>query len=89
MLRASLALAGEDGTLKKRMRDPHTKGRVFAKTGYINGVRTLAGYVHTRSDRWLAFAIYYNQAAKTRPLTRIQDDACRLLVNWPDLPNAK
>ncbi len=84
-LRDSLACAGIDGTLKKRLRNPRTKGRIFAKTGYINGVRTLAGYIHTHSDQWLAFAFYYNQAAKTRPLTKIQDQACRLLVEWPDI----
>ncbi|MFH1418795.1 MAG: D-alanyl-D-alanine carboxypeptidase/D-alanyl-D-alanine-endopeptidase [Planctomycetota bacterium] len=84
-LRDALACAGVDGTLEKRLRDPRTKGRIFAKTGYINGVRTLAGYVHTHSDQWLAFAFYYNQAAKTRPLTKIQDEACRLLVEWPDI----
>lgn len=84
-VRDSLARAGIDGTLKKRMRDPAIKGRVFAKTGYINGVRTLAGYVQTSSGQWLAFAIYYNNAAKTRPLTQIQDQACELLVNWPNV----
>jgi D-alanyl-D-alanine carboxypeptidase/D-alanyl-D-alanine-endopeptidase (penicillin-binding protein 4) len=86
VLRNSLSRAGIDGTLKKRMRDPSTRGRVFAKTGYINGVRTLAGYIHTSSDHWLAFAIYYNNASSTRPMTQIQDRACELLVNWPDIP---
>ncbi len=84
-VRNSLAQAGIDGTLKKRMGGPATKGRVYAKTGYINGVRTLAGYVQTSSGQWLAFAIYYNNAAKTRPLTQIQDQACELLVNWPNI----
>jgi len=84
-LRDSLSHAGTDGTLKKRMRAPGVKGRVFAKTGYINGVRTLAGYVHTSSGQWLAFAIYYNNASATRPLTQIQDQACGLLVDWPDI----
>jgi PBP4 family serine-type D-alanyl-D-alanine carboxypeptidase len=88
-LRSALSCAGTDGTLEKRMRSPAVKGRVIAKTGYINGVRTLAGYVHTSSGRWLAFAFYYNDAAKTRPLTRIQDQACELLVHWPNIPAAK
>jgi D-alanyl-D-alanine carboxypeptidase/D-alanyl-D-alanine-endopeptidase (penicillin-binding protein 4) len=82
-LRQSLSVAGIDGTLEKRMKDPATKGRIFAKTGYINGVRTLAGYIHTRNDQWLAFAFFYNNAAATRPLSNAQDKACRLLVDWP------
>jgi D-alanyl-D-alanine carboxypeptidase/D-alanyl-D-alanine-endopeptidase (penicillin-binding protein 4) len=78
----ALSHAGIDGTLEKRMRFPETKGRVFAKTGYIDGVRTLAGYVQTKSGKWLAFAFFYNQASKTKPLTALQDQACRLLAEW-------
>lgn len=82
-LRSSLARPGRDGTLRKRLRGPETRDRVFAKTGYINGVRTLAGYVQTKSGQWLAFAFFYNGTGKTRPLAQIQDQACELLVNWP------
>jgi serine-type D-Ala-D-Ala carboxypeptidase/endopeptidase (penicillin-binding protein 4) len=84
-LRNALAVAGIDGTLEKRMRSPRTKGRIIAKTGYINGVRTLSGYIHTSSGEWLAFAFFFNQATKTRPLTQIQDEACELLVDWPNI----
>lgn len=86
MLRDSLARPGRDGTLHKRMRVQEIKDRIYAKTGYINGVRTLAGYIQTKSGRWLAFAFYYNGTGKTRPLADIQDRACELLVQWPDVP---
>lgn len=82
-LRKSLATPGNDGTLKKRLRGPLTKDRVFAKTGYINGVRTLAGYVQTTSGRWLAFAVFFNGSGRTRPLTQIQDKTCEVLAAWP------
>lgn len=85
LLRDSLAASGGDGTLQKRMTSPEIKGRVFAKTGYIKGVSTLAGYVHTSSDQWLAFAFFYNQAIGPADLKRAQDEACRLLVSWPNL----
>lgn len=75
-----LSHAGIDGTLEKRMKFPETKGRVFAKTGYIDGVRTLAGYVQTQSGKWVAFAFYYNQAGSTKPLSNLQDQACRVLA---------
>jgi D-alanyl-D-alanine carboxypeptidase/D-alanyl-D-alanine-endopeptidase (penicillin-binding protein 4) len=77
-----LSHAGLDGTLEKRMKSPATRGRVFAKTGYISGVRTLAGYVQTKKGTWLAFAFFYNQAAVTRPLNDLQDKACRALAEW-------
>ncbi|MCG8405993.1 MAG: D-alanyl-D-alanine carboxypeptidase/D-alanyl-D-alanine-endopeptidase [Phycisphaerales bacterium] len=86
LFKSSLAVAGIDGTLKKRLRSKQTKGRIFGKTGYINGVWSLSGYVHTHSDHWLAFALYYNATGKTStPKPRI-DRACRLLVQWPNLP---
>jgi len=78
--RACLAVSGGEGTLKRRMRD--VTGRVIAKTGYIDGVRTLAGYVQTRGGTWLAFAFYYNDASNTSVLSGVQDNACRALVNW-------
>ncbi len=83
-LRESLARPGREGTLKRRLRGEATRDRVFAKTGYINGVRTLAGYVQGGSGRWLAFAFFYNGAGQTRPLARIQDEASEALVNWAD-----
>ena len=41
--RDSLATAGIDGTIDDRMVE--LKGRVFGKTGYINGVSCLSGYL--------------------------------------------
>ena len=83
-LRDSLAISGMDGTLDKRMRDKSVKGRVFAKTGYIKGVRTLAGYIHTGGDQWLAFAFFYNQA-NTSKMRQSQDVACTALAGYPEL----
>ena len=39
----SLAVAGVDGTLKKRLKGEGLKGRVYAKTGSLTGVSSLAG----------------------------------------------
>jgi D-alanyl-D-alanine carboxypeptidase/D-alanyl-D-alanine-endopeptidase (penicillin-binding protein 4) len=78
---ACLSRSGIDGTLDDRLRD--LRGRVIGKTGYINGVRTLAGYATTDSGRKLAFAFFYNDVrGSTGPLTRAQDAACRILCAW-------
>ena len=74
---SSLAHCGDDGTLERRMRD--IKGRVIAKTGYISGVRTLAGYIRTQDDRWLAFAFMHNHASNTSAISAAEDQACRIL----------
>ncbi len=88
LLRQSLAVAGEDGTLKKRLRQEGVRGRVFGKTGYLNGVWALSGYVHTRADRWLAFALLYNATGKMQTPKPRMDRACQLLVKWPELPES-
>ena len=81
--RDSLADAGVDGTIGKRMKD--LKGRVFAKTGYIGGVRSLSGYVKTKDGKWLVFSIIYNGIhGSVKPYEALQDDVMRLLVDWPN-----
>jgi D-alanyl-D-alanine carboxypeptidase/D-alanyl-D-alanine-endopeptidase (penicillin-binding protein 4) len=57
---SSLAVAGKDGTLEHRFRRSSLDGRVFAKTGFVNGVSCLSGFVKTRSGQWYAFSIMFN-----------------------------
>ena len=85
MWRNSLAVAGVDGTIGKRLKDIY--GRVMAKTGYIGGVRSLSGYVHTRRGKWLAFSFIFNNIdGSVKPYEQLQDDACRVMYYWPDKP---
>jgi D-alanyl-D-alanine carboxypeptidase/D-alanyl-D-alanine-endopeptidase (penicillin-binding protein 4) len=56
---ASLAVGGQDGTLDHRFLDD-LRGRVFAKSGFVNNVSCLSGYVKTRDDQWFAFSILMN-----------------------------
>jgi len=82
--RANLAEPGGIGTLRSRMKD--LKGHVFAKTGYIRGVRALSGYVHANDGRWYCFSFIYNDIpGSVKPFERMQDQACRILVEgWKD-----
>ncbi|HUR50804.1 MAG TPA: D-alanyl-D-alanine carboxypeptidase, partial [Mycobacteriales bacterium] len=55
--------AGFDGTLSERYRKTATRsaaGEVRAKTGTLDGVSALAGYVRTRNGRLLAFDLTAN-----------------------------
>jgi len=57
---ASLPIAGADGTLAKRLK--HLRGRVVAKTGTLDGVVCLAGYILDEGGRpVIAMAILCNQ----------------------------
>lgn len=76
-LMGSLPIAGTDGTLRKRLGDSPAAGRAHLKTGYIEGVRAIAGYVQDRSgQRWVVVGFLNDAQMKngSRPL-----DA---LVKW-------
>ncbi|MCA9295767.1 MAG: D-alanyl-D-alanine carboxypeptidase/D-alanyl-D-alanine-endopeptidase [Phycisphaerales bacterium] len=57
----SLAVAGETGTLRKRFGNVNQYGMtVQAKSGYIDGVSCLTGYVTSPDNRRLAFSVLVN-----------------------------
>lgn len=58
----SLPTAGQTGTLKKSFFG-NAYGQIFAKTGTLNKVKTLAGYIKTRSGKTLAFSLLINNYA--------------------------
>lgn len=59
-LKRALPVAGGDGTLGRRLKGTPGEGRVFAKTGSMSNVRSLAGYVDTLAGETLAFAVITN-----------------------------
>jgi len=57
----TLAVSGEsDGSLRHRLRDRLGRGRVFAKTGSLDRVNSLAGYAVAQSGKTYVFAIILN-----------------------------
>ncbi len=70
-----LAIGGVDGTLKSRFRQDKVKGRVRAKTGTLNDVDALAGYVLSDSGRLpIAFVVLVNGIKNRHPEVRAQID---------------
>ncbi len=57
---ASLPVAGIDGSLQDRMKGTIAAGRIHAKTGSVEHVRTLSGFAETPSGRRLIFSFLSN-----------------------------
>jgi D-alanyl-D-alanine carboxypeptidase/D-alanyl-D-alanine-endopeptidase (penicillin-binding protein 4) len=57
---AAFPVAGETGTLQRRFSNTRLAGKVLAKTGSINHVNTLAGYLELRDGRAWTFCIELN-----------------------------
>ena len=81
--KSTLAISGVDGTLGRRLRGESTKGKIRAKTGTLNQVSALAGYMITASGREVAFVILFNdppvRAWRLRPE---QDAIATAIAEW-------
>jgi D-alanyl-D-alanine carboxypeptidase/D-alanyl-D-alanine-endopeptidase (penicillin-binding protein 4) len=58
--RASLPVAGRDGTLENRMRGTAAEGNARAKTGSLTNARAISGYVSSAEGEALVFSILGN-----------------------------
>ena len=70
---------GGEGTLIRRLKGPAVRNRVHAKTGYINGVASLAGTVTSKSGVPYAFAFLMN-TSDIGAAQRTMDRAVTLLA---------
>ncbi|MDX8380113.1 MAG: D-alanyl-D-alanine carboxypeptidase/D-alanyl-D-alanine-endopeptidase [Gallionella sp.] len=76
-LEASLPILGIDGTVKRRFKGSQIVGHAHLKTGTLNGVKSIAGYVHSNSGkRWImAFIINHPNAKRGKA-------AQNALIEW-------
>ena len=76
---ASLPLSAVDGTLRRRFRSPDMEGRLRMKTGSLQDVSALAGYVNAASGKaYVAVIILNHPGAELGAGEAIQ----AALVNW-------
>lgn len=61
-LEASLPILGMDGTVKKRFKDSEIAGHAHLKTGTLDGVKSMAGYIHGQSGKQLIVVFIINHA---------------------------
>lgn len=79
----SLAIAGKEGTLRKRMIGTSAEGNVFAKTGTLNSVSALSGYVIDKDSEVLIFYVVMNGfGGNANEMRAAQDDVCITLADF-------
>ncbi|HWK31713.1 MAG TPA: D-alanyl-D-alanine carboxypeptidase/D-alanyl-D-alanine-endopeptidase [Terriglobales bacterium] len=80
--RASLPVAGLDGSLDDRFRSSVANGRIWAKTGTLTHVNALSGYAETESGRKLIFAVLVNNHRLTSSgAKKVIDHVLELLID--------
>jgi len=78
---ASLPVAGVDGTLEERMKNTPAAGRVHAKTGSVEHVRTMSGFADTAGGRRLAFSFMTNnEYGKNHETTDAMNGLCLAMI---------
>lgn len=58
--RGSMAVAGKSGTMSGMCRGTSAYGRVYGKSGTMTRVKSYAGYVYSKSDKKIAYAMIIN-----------------------------
>lgn len=80
---ASLAIAGVDGTLRRRLQDTQAERRLRAKTGALRAVSCISGYAASKDNEVFAFSIMMNDyKSGGYAVKKIQNNLAVLLTEF-------
>jgi len=77
----SLAVGGVDGTIGKYFKEENYRGKIFGKTGYIDGVKSFSGVCSTASGDYIFSILANNTNGRTRKA--INDIAKAIIDSQP------
>ena len=76
---SSLPIAGVDGTMRKRFKGTIPEGKMRLKTGLLNDVRSMAGYVTTKSGKeYIVVSFQNHPGVQNWTGTEVQN----VLLHW-------
>lgn len=78
--KATLPIGGIDGTLARSFNGTELEGKIFAKTGTLNGVNALSGYMIAASGRELVFSLIANDRPNLTRSAIAERDAALLKI---------
>ena len=73
--RASLPLAGKEGTVAKFLKNTQLCGKAGVKSGSLSGTRAYAGYISVNGNEY-AFAVMFNNFAVP------SKDVVKIIEEW-------
>lgn len=76
----TLAIAGKDGTIKRRFRGTPVAGRAWMKTGTLKHAKNIAGYVRAKSGELYETVILVNSKKPRYKAAKMQNDIVEGLV---------
>jgi D-alanyl-D-alanine carboxypeptidase/D-alanyl-D-alanine-endopeptidase (penicillin-binding protein 4) len=76
-LQASLPILGVDGSVKKRLKESAAASHAHLKTGTLEGVKTIAGYVRSANNREWIVVFFINH-----PNAKAGQGAQDALIEW-------
>jgi D-alanyl-D-alanine carboxypeptidase/D-alanyl-D-alanine-endopeptidase (penicillin-binding protein 4) len=79
VLMASLPILGLDGTIKKRLPEPASQGMAYLKTGSLEGVSSIAGYVQDMHGKRYVLVMLVNHANASAAKS-IQDGLIKAVI---------
>ncbi|MGC2891645.1 MAG: D-alanyl-D-alanine carboxypeptidase/D-alanyl-D-alanine-endopeptidase [Candidatus Acidiferrum sp.] len=86
---ASLPVAGIDGSLQDRMKGTVAAGRIHAKTGSVEHVRSLSGFAELPDGRRLIFSfLSNNESGKNHEAADALNGLCVAMIEEFDGPSA-
>lgn len=80
--RESLTIGGVDGTLRRRFTGTRASGNIRGKTGTIDQVSALSGYVRTAAGEELVFSMVVNGVNEPGVRTSAIDEIVVMLANF-------
>jgi D-alanyl-D-alanine carboxypeptidase/D-alanyl-D-alanine-endopeptidase (penicillin-binding protein 4) len=76
-LQSSLPILGVDGSVKRRLRESSAASHAHLKTGTLEGVKTIAGYVRSQNGKEWIVVFFINH-----PYAKHGQDAQDALIEW-------
>jgi D-alanyl-D-alanine carboxypeptidase/D-alanyl-D-alanine-endopeptidase (penicillin-binding protein 4) len=81
-----MSVAGEHGTLANRLRGTPLQGKLVAKTGSLNGVSGLAGFVDVKVP--LEFSLLLNGTFAEGTGIAKREQMAQVIAQYPNAPTA-